>query len=34
MKEENEANRRRADKEMAAAKRIADEQEFTKAIEQ
>ena len=34
MKEENEANRRRADKEMAAAKRLADEQEFTKAIEQ
>lgn len=33
MKEENEAARRKADKELAAAKRLADEQEFTRAIE-
>lgn len=32
-KEENEANRRRADKELAAAKKIADEQEYARAIE-
>ena len=30
---ENERNRARMDKELAAAKRIADEQEFTRAIE-
>lgn len=30
---ENERNRARMDKELAAAKRIADEQEFTRNIE-